>query len=511
MPRPAGLTLRLLAFVLGLAAGPVSAAEIVLRDGGNIVARGELLGHDGRYYRLLGRHGEVTLDGTDLTCEGRACPAPDAVETVRISGEAAILDDVLRPLLDSFAAQAGLALSTAEGDEGRKIHTFTGEDGVAGRISVHPTSSAEGLADIVADAADLAVTIRPPFPRELAIARAAGRGDLSRPGQSAILGLDALVPVVAPQNPVRRIGVEELRGVLAGRIDDWSDLGGPAGPIALHLPDPRTGAGEAVAALLSPDIEDPGPRAHADLAALSRAVAADPGALGVTLRSRMEGVRALALSGSCGTLTEAAPPAIKTEDYPLTSPVRLVAPARRVAPFARQVVDYVTSPAAQPVIGRAGLVDQSPVTIPFAEQGARLGLAILSAEDTRDLAGLRRMVRDLSGRARLSLSFRFENASTTLDAPSASNVALLRAALDQGLFDGRDLLFAGFSDGQGPWAANRALSRGRAEAVRDAVADRLRGGGAALSVAAYGEALPMACDDTAWGRRINRRVEVWLD
>jgi phosphate transport system substrate-binding protein len=27
-----------------------------------------------------------------------------------------------------------------------------------------------------------------------------------------------------------------------------------------------------------------------------------------------------------------------------------------------------------------------------------------------------------------------------------------------------------------------------------------------LKVEAYGEALPMACDDTDWGRRINRRV-----
>ena len=28
---------------------------------------------------------------------------------------------------------------------------------------------------------------------------------------------------------------------------------------------------------------------------------------------------------------------------------------------------------------------------------------------------------------------------------------------------------------------------------------------------AFGEAMPMACDDTVWGRGANRRVEVWLD
>jgi phosphate transport system substrate-binding protein len=31
-----------------------------------------------------------------------------------------------------------------------------------------------------------------------------------------------------------------------------------------------------------------------------------------------------------------------------------------------------------------------------------------------------------------------------------------------------------------------------------------------MAVDAFGEAMPMACDDTAWGRQVNRRVEVWV-
>ena len=33
----------------------------------------------------------------------------------------------------------------------------------------------------------------------------------------------------------------------------------------------------------------------------------------------------------------------------------------------------------------------------------------------------------------------------------------------------------------------------------------------ALETEAFGEALPMACDDSDWGRKVNRRVEVWVD
>jgi len=71
----------------------------------------------------------------------------------------------------------------------------------------------------------------------------------------------------------------------------------------------------------------------------------------------------------------------------------------------------------------------------------------------------------------------------------------------------------GFSDGDGPAAANRDIALRRADAVRRAVIsaaetanfDRIE-----MGVDAFGEALPMACDDSAWGRQANRRVEVWV-
>jgi phosphate transport system substrate-binding protein len=80
-----------------------------------------------------------------------------------------------------------------------------------------------------------------------------------------------------------------------------------------------------------------------------------------------------------------------------------------------------------------------------------------------------------------------------------------------GRFNGEDLVFTGFSDGTGAADVNLALSKDRADAVRaalQAVAPDLTE--AQLpKTQAFGEALPMACDTTATGRRINRRVELW--
>jgi len=35
--------------------------------------------------------------------------------------------------------------------------------------------------------------------------------------------------------------------------------------------------------------------------------------------------------------------------------------------------------------------------------------------------------------------------------------------------------------------------------------------GVVVETEAFGEALPMGCDDTEWGRQTNRRVELWVE
>jgi len=173
----------------------------------------------------------------------------------------------------------------------------------------------------------------------------------------------------------------------------------------------------------------------------------------------------------------------------------------------------VRGPAAQVVIRRAGFVDQAPEKIPVNAQGQRLANAITAAGDEVDLVELQRLVALLGGMQRLTTSFRFETGSTRPDAQSRANIAQLSRAIESGVYDAKRMVFVGFSDGEGAAAGNRKIALKRAEAVRDAVVkaaetanlERLQ-----IEVEAFGEALPMACDDSDWGRQVNRRVEVWL-
>lgn len=249
-------------------------------------------------------------------------------------------------------------------------------------------------------------------------------------------------------------------------------------------------------------------------AAVLDAVSRDPFGIGIAGFTHTGSNEIVQLSGRCGFGVDATTLAIKSEDYPLTTPIYLYLPERRLPQLGRELLSYLRSDAAQLVTRRAGFVDQAMSVVPLSHQGDRLANAISVAGGEVSLEDLQRLAKFVTRQSRLSLTFRFEGGSTLLDAPSRSNVSLLARALEGGRFDRRQLSFVGFSDGQGAAAQNLSLSHKRAEAVRDAVlaeAESFDATRVVTKVEAFGEALPMACDQSAWGRGVNRRVEVWVN
>lgn len=303
---------------------------------------------------------------------------------------------------------------------------------------------------------------------------------------------------------------------MAGEITNWQDVGGVDAPIAVHLPALDGGLGQAAFDLLMTPSEQRFAEAvteHARGVELTQAVLADPFAIGLSSYAEVGRAVALPLTGGCGYTLRAGRRTIKTEDYPLTTPMFLYTPARRLPKIAREFLAFTRSQAAQIVIRRAGFVDQAPEEVPIDLQGDRFANALSSAGPEITLQELQRMTRTLRGMSRLTTSFRFETGSARLDAQSRSNVQQMARALETGRYDARRILLAGFSDGEGAAGANRDIALRRAEAVRRAIVaaaetanlDRVQ-----IDVDAFGEAMPMACDDSAWGRQANRRVEVWV-
>ncbi len=468
---------------------------LTARDG-SIAINGTLQGFDGEFYRVDSAYGLLTIDSEGVICGGPGCPDLTApMAEVRILGVGDAGNRLLPGLFAAFAESRGMDLALkAEGIgfSAEALDPMTGQ--ALARISFTPSNPDEGRAALLAGRAELAVSVT------------------AEDGLGArVMAMDALIPIVGADNAHPQINTPDLARALSGDVSNWQEFGGPDMPIVLHALHPETSMQRALAARLGRPVA--ATVLHDNLSSLAEAVARDPWALAVTGVSAAGNARRLPLTDSCGFPLLPDRLAVKAEDYPLSLPVYLLTPKRRLPLFVREFLEFLALPEAQSAVTVAGFVDRSPETQPLTADGLRLINAIRGAGQDVPLAELKRLADVMAGTDRLSLTFRFKDGSSTLDANSRENLSHLAQLLAVGAYRDKDLILAGFSDGAGDSGANLDLSRSRAEGVADALraaAPDLPEGQAAPRVEAFGEALPMACDTTAAGRRANRRVEVWL-
>jgi phosphate transport system substrate-binding protein len=474
---------------------PLAAQDVTLiaREGG-IVLSGSLQGYDGEFYRIQTSYGLLTVDGEGVICEGPACPdlvAPKAL--IRVVGVGDVGHSLLPGLFQAFAEQRGLLYQPISDDPYRAL-------------ILDPTTRSE-LADLQFD---------PLGPAAATLALQDGAADLklgflTDPSLAThSLAMDALVAITAPDNPTPRLSTGDLARILGGEVENWAEVGGPDMPLVLHALRPETDMQGAIAERLGLSVA--ADVLHGGQTSLAQAVARDPWAIAVTGRSVILPARRIPMTDSCGFPLLPTPLAVKAEDYPLAMPLVIQTPKRRLPLLTREFLTFLRSPAAQTVVAANGFADRSVSRQSMTTDGMRLINAIKGAGEDITLADLKRLADLMDGADRISLTFRFEDGSSTLDARSLDNLADLAQLIAAGQFRNERLVLAGFSDGSGPAAANLALSIERAARV----AQELAAVGPDLdrddlpSVDGFGEALPLACDETAVGRQLNRRVELWV-
>ena len=221
----------------------------------------------------------------------------------------------------------------------------------------------------------------------------------------------------------------------------------------MHLGRGDAAAGRAALDLLTVPAQDPalpGAVFHESQAALVAAVAADPFGIALASAAASDGTRRLALRGSCGFRLVASRRAVKTEDYPLTVPLLLYRPMRRLPQLGREFMAYIAGTAAQQVIRRAGFTDLGADEIGIDAQGIRLVNAISRAEGKAGLEDLQDIVATLAPMRRLTTTFRYESGSARMDPQSRTNVQQLARALEDG----------GMTGGACCWWVS-AMARGR--------------------------------------------------
>ncbi len=118
-------------------------------------------------------------------------------------------------------------------------------------------------------------------------------------GVRFLVAQDALTIFLNAANPVRDLSLEQLRGLFAGTITDWSEVGGSPGPVQVVVRPPSSGTHR----FFRDHVLAGGQYANSATAVpttrgVLAAVAADPGTIGYGGRAyRLEGVVQCSVDG----------------------------------------------------------------------------------------------------------------------------------------------------------------------------------------------------------------------
>jgi phosphate transport system substrate-binding protein len=107
------------------------------------------------------------------------------------------------------------------------------------KISVSGGGSGNGIKAIIDGTTDIANSSR--FIKQDEVKAAVEKGTYPVPFAVA---MDALLPIVHPDNPVKDLSIDQLQAIYSGKITSWKDVGGEDKPIAVVGRDTSSGTYE---------------------------------------------------------------------------------------------------------------------------------------------------------------------------------------------------------------------------------------------------------------------------
>lgn len=416
--------------------------------------------------------------------------APQNAAAVRLclSGSNTVGETLAPALVRAWAEQQDFRVSGESRPAPYELRLQLASAGGSKVVDVLAHGTSTGFAALRDGQCDLWMASRAVRPGEIEAARAIGR--LYERGQEHVIALDGLAVIVHPTNSIRALTIGQVRDLFAGRIRDWSRLGGTAGPVALHARDEASGTYDTFRSLVMGEVALVATsRRYESTEALARAVAADPAAIGFVGLAGVGAARTLSLSEVETAPLAPTPLAVATEDYLLSRRLMFYS-AAEPSPAARSLLEFALGPAGQQVVRTVGFVPQEVVAfnVPAPAHG-----------EYREL---------VAGARRIGLNFRFGEGAALLDNKALEDIERLVRFMRQPAMAGHELLLIGFADRSEitPFMA-LSLSNDRVDLVADALR---REGLRVVRQRGLGQIVPVASNDTVPGRQRNRRVEVWV-
>jgi len=219
-------------------------------------------------------------------------------------------------------------------------------------IKITGSGATKGIRAVASGASDLGGTCRPWLLDSQGL-----KHPEEKDAELVHVAWDALVVIVHPENPINNISQENLQKIFTGEITSWKSLGGPDMRIALIERESKdSGVGHMFRRLVfgDPEYEFKTEAIHVSSSSpLEKLIEQTVIAVGVdgVSSARKSGVKILAIDNIAPTKEN-----IATGRYPLFRPL-FITINKQGAPVARQVIDFMLSPAGQAIIAAQGTVN----------------------------------------------------------------------------------------------------------------------------------------------------------
>lgn len=520
--------------VLSMVPSPALANENVIlqHKDGALTISGSLESSDAENYVIDSpQFGRITVDKERFICVGRDCPkdttftasigqqatAPVLGNDFGVHGSNTVGGQLMPALINGYVETVGgkARLLLGSDPEQSQIDLLDKASTKIARIDLKAKGSGTSFPSLLDGSASLGMSSRPAKDKEVASLINAGLGDIRASGQEHVIALDGIIMIVANDNPVKTLSIDQVSAIYAGEITDWSEVGGNPGPIVAYTRPTYSGTYDTFKSLvMKPSKRELAPTLK-ELEAnveISDSVAADSSAIGYVPFAFERNAQSLSIATSCGITTSASVFDVKTEEYPLARRLYLYTTNRPIPEHAEGLLDYALSKEASKHVNDVGFIDLSVSNRHFNQQTLRLATALNVPEQDFNAQLMRDFVVNFGNHERLSKTFRFKPGSANLENLSQQQLQQFVEEMSAGKLSNKSIRLVGFADSVGNFELNRDLSLKRGESVKAAILNASGGtlDPSRIEVHGYGELMPVGCNTDDEGRKKNRRVEVWV-
>lgn len=395
-----------------------------------------------------------------------------------------------------FRGAGGIGVSAADPPWTTQV-TGTMLNGTQVAILIRASSSTDGMSMLASGQADIALSLREARPNELP-----GIGDLSATEAARevrSIALNAMQLIVNKATKITRLSFDDARGIFAGKIADWSQVGGTPGPIHRYGRAIDRSANTLLGASMGNETILPGLRVVSSYVAMRDSVAADRQAIGYIPVNFIYHERMMwtgevqAVRFELGNRLTAMPNeyGLATGDYPLVFPILLYRLPSHDKNEIESFFEQAESPQSRVLEMFAGLTPVMPrLLVPRFENPLppTYGDVIRNA-------------------LRISTTVRFEPGPPKIDSRTKRSLDDLGGFLRRLDVAPERLRHLAFSEETGTPDRDHDI----ADEIGNIFSRELRSRNVRVGeMTALGAIYPLASSDNPLGQWLNRRVETWV-